>query len=195
VTESEAQWLAQAQQGDPQAFARLVARYQRPVCGLCYRMLGNAGDAEDAAQETFLRAYQNLARYDRRRVFRTWLLSIASHHCIDQLRKRRLETVPLETDDDNHPVPSLPDPAPGPEASRGERERQAQVQALLERLSPTDRAAVVLRYWHDCSYEEIAAELSLSIGAIRSRLHHTRRQLAAYWQANESQRERKKEPA
>jgi RNA polymerase sigma-70 factor (ECF subfamily) len=144
VTKSEAQWLAQAQQGDPQAFARLVDCYQKIVYHLCYRMLGNPGDAEDAAQETFLRAYKNLRRYDRSRSFRNWLLSIASHHCIDQLRKRRYETIPLETDVDDRLGPILSDSAPGPEASLGLQERQAQVQRLLSHLSATDRAAVVL---------------------------------------------------
>lgn len=186
MTESEAAWLAQAQQGNPQAFARLVDRYQKPVFHLCYRMLGNPGDAEDAAQETFLRAYKNLHRYDRKRAFRNWLLSIASHHCIDQLRKRRFETVSLDEDADDRPATVLPDPAPGPEASLGLRERQAQVQGLLATLSPTDRAALVLRYWYDYAYEEIAAELSLSVSAVKSRLHRARRQLAERWQAEAS---------
>ena len=86
---NEAELLSKAQQGDAQAFTWLVETYQRPVFNLCYRMLGNAQDAEDAAQETFLRAYKNLRRYDRSRPFSTWLLSIAAHYCIDQARRRR----------------------------------------------------------------------------------------------------------
>ena len=81
--------VARAQQGDHTAFAQLVEQYQRPVYNLAYRMLGNAQDAEDAAQETFLRVYKQFKRYDRRQKFATWLLAIAAHYCIDRLRRRR----------------------------------------------------------------------------------------------------------
>jgi len=81
--------IARAQQGDHTAFAQLVEQYQRPVYNLAYRMLGNAQDAEDAAQETFLRVYKQFKRYDRRQKFAPWLLAIAAHYCIDRLRRRR----------------------------------------------------------------------------------------------------------
>jgi len=80
VLVNESEWLIKAQRGDPEAFTCLLEAYQRPVFNLCYRMLGNAQDAEDAAQETFLRAYQHLKRYDNSRPFSTWLLSIAAHY-------------------------------------------------------------------------------------------------------------------
>ena len=86
----EQTWVAQAQQGDDEAFTKLVETYQTPVFNLCYRMLGEPELAEDAAQETFLRAYQHLHRYDQKRPFPTWLLSIAAHYCIDRLRRRKL---------------------------------------------------------------------------------------------------------
>ena len=87
---AELDWLKQAQKGDDLAFARLVEAYEKPVYNLCYRMLGNAGDAEDAAQETFIRAYKAIRRYDPTRKFSTWLLTIASNYCIDQHRRRLL---------------------------------------------------------------------------------------------------------
>jgi len=83
-------WVMQAQQGSDEAFTRLVEEHQTHVYNLCYRMLGEPEAAEDAAQESFLRAYQNLQRYDRNRPFATWLLSIAAHYCIDRLRRRKL---------------------------------------------------------------------------------------------------------
>ena len=82
-------WIDQAQQGDKEAFSELVEAHHKPVYNMCYRMLGNTGDAEDAAQETFLRAYKAIKRYDPSRKFITWLLSIAANYCIDQQRKRR----------------------------------------------------------------------------------------------------------
>src|SRR3970040_2796550 len=92
----EGRWITAAQGGDDLAFARLVEHYANPAHNLCYRMLGNSADAEDAAQETFLKAYQKLKSYDPLRPFPTWLLSIGAHPCIDQLRRRRFQLISLE---------------------------------------------------------------------------------------------------
>jgi RNA polymerase sigma-70 factor (ECF subfamily) len=185
VKENESQWLVQAIEGDDLAFSRLVEIYQKPVFNLCYRMLGNAGDAEDAAQEAFLRAYKSLGRYDPKRSFPTWLLSIASHYCIDQLRKRRFTSYSI--DDDDYAWLEPPDPGPDPESSLNTREKQEQVQGLLEKLNPKDRSAVIMRYWYNYSYEEIAEALSLTISAVKSRLHRARRELALVWQEQQVQ--------
>ena len=92
----EPEILDQVQKGNQEAFTQLVETYQRPVYNLCYRMLGDANEAEDASQETFLRVYKNIKRYDHKRPFSTWLLSIAAHHCIDQIRKRHLVVVSMD---------------------------------------------------------------------------------------------------
>ena len=81
---------------DPAEFTRIVEENQKPVFNLCYRMLGDPNDAEDAAQETFWKAYKNYNRYDPSRSLLTWLLSIAAHHCIDQIRKRRMKTISID---------------------------------------------------------------------------------------------------
>jgi len=181
VSEAERLLVSRAQQGDDDAFTQLVEAYQVPVYRLCYRMLGgNVHDAEDAAQETFLRAYKALRRYDSKRSFATWLLSIAAHHCIDITRKRRMRLVSLET----FTGQILPDSNPLPEKVVFQNERQREVQALLSALSPTDRAAVVLYYWYDYSYQEIAEALSLTVSAVKSRLHRARKRLAEAWQEN-----------
>jgi RNA polymerase sigma-70 factor (ECF subfamily) len=173
----EADWIQLAQEGDQTAFGRLVMAYQTPVYNLAYRMLGNAGEAEEAAQETFIRAYTHLGRYDPQRPFRTWLLSIASHYCIDRLRRRRITWLSL--DDDETAAPErLASDSPDPEIVVMQREREERIQQLLAALSPTDRAAITLRYWYDCSYEEIAEALNLTVSAVKSRLHRARRALA-----------------
>jgi RNA polymerase sigma-70 factor (ECF subfamily) len=177
VNESESEWLIKAQSGDTQAFTCLLEAYQRPVFNLCYRMLGNAQDAEDAAQETFLRAYQSLRRYDNNRPFSTWLLSIAAHYCIDQIRKRRVQIVSVE----ELPVPDLPEPSPGMESNLSKKEEQQRIKAVIGVLDATDRAAVVMYYWYDFSYEEICQALSLSMSALKSRLHRARRVMAEEW--------------
>ena len=182
MSTNESLFLDQALKGDLQAFAQLVELYQRPVYNLCYRMLGTAEDAEDASQETFLRAYRSLKRYDASRSFITWLLSIAAHYCIDQIRKRRYPVVSIE----DLPVPDLPDHSPGMETRLGSKQERESVRSLLQALDPTDRAAVVMYYWYDYSYEEIGQTLSLTIPAIKSRLHRARRTMAESWKEHES---------
>jgi RNA polymerase sigma-70 factor (ECF subfamily) len=174
VQDIEAGRLALVLSGDPQAFTYIVEQFQRPVYNLCYRMLGNAQDAEDAAQETFLRVYKAMHRYDRKRSFSSWLLSIAAHYCIDQLRKRRLNTVSVE----ELPYPVLPDNSPGMEASLSSKEDRERIRLVLDTLDPVDRAAIILYYWYDYSYKEICETLSLSMSAVKSRMHRSRRAMA-----------------
>lgn len=178
MIELESKWLSKAIEGDGEAFTHLVEAYQGPVYNLCYRMLGDAYDAEDASQETFLRAYHNLRRYDPGRSFSTWILSIAAHYCIDQIRKKRYPSTSLDNDEIEI---DPPDSQPGPEMVLLARENQNKVQALLDKLQPQDRAAVVMRYWYEFSYEEIAAALKTSVSAIKSRLHRARLDLANHW--------------
>jgi RNA polymerase sigma-70 factor (ECF subfamily) len=174
---NETEWLSKALNGDSQAFTYLVEAYARPVHNLCYRMLGNAQDAEDASQETFLRAYQSLRRYDRDRSFSTWLLSIAAHYCIDQLRKRKMQIISVE----ELPTPDLPEPSPGLESILSRKEEQNRIRAVLSVLDPIDRAAVIMYYWYDFSYDEICQALTLSVSALKSRLHRARRLMAQEW--------------
>lgn len=175
MSTSEYDWLDKALKGDEEAFTRLVETYQTPVYNLCYRMLGDPGSAEDAAQETFWRAYRNISRYDRQRSFITWLLSIAAHYCIDQQRKKHLPMFEM----DEYPDFDVADPEiPNPEKEFTQNEQEAALHALINKLNPQDRAAVILKYWYDCSEEEISQMLSLTVSAVKSRLHRSRRQLA-----------------
>ena len=171
----EAQWARQASQGDEQAFARLVEVFQVPVYNLCYRMLGEPAEAEDAAQEAFLKAFRGLHRYDPERRFGSWCLSVAAHECIDRLRRRRQSTVALNAVDEEV---AFPDAAPGPESMLMRREQEQRVGQLLKRLSPLDRAIITLKYWYDMPLEEIAEDLGLTTSAVKSRLHRSRRELA-----------------
>ena len=172
----ELELVASILAGNQEAFGELVELYQRPVYNLTYRMLGEAGEAEDAAQEAFLRAYQHLDRYDNTRPFKTWLLSIASNYCIDRLRKRRLTWLSIE--EPLPPHPSLTSAEGEPEDAALSGERHAAIQALLTELAPEYRAAVILRYWYDMSYTEIAEMLDTTESAIKSRLFRARQSLA-----------------
>jgi RNA polymerase sigma-70 factor (ECF subfamily) len=175
---TEVELIAGARAGSAKAFTALVEMYQNPVYNLCYRMLGDPGEAEDATQEAFLRAYKQLHRYDPTRPFKTWLFAIASHHCIDRLRRRRVIWLGI----DEEPVlshPALLEPRPGPEQMAVRREEEATVQGALAELAPRDRSAIVMRYWYDMSYEEIAHATGTTASAVKSRLHRARVCLAA----------------
>jgi RNA polymerase sigma-70 factor, ECF subfamily len=182
--ENELACIRQALDGSDEAFTQLVENYQKPVYNLCYRMLGNPDAAEDASQEAFFKAYRNLHRFDMKRSFPTWLLSIAAHHCIDQLRRRKYTSYSM--DDEEHA--ELPDmSAIDPEEEAVRRQGQDQIHDLLDKLDSTDRAAVILRYWHDCSEVEISQALSLTVPAVKSRLHRARRSLASLWEKENAQ--------
>jgi len=176
VPDDERALITAAAGGDDDAFTEIVERYQKPLYNLCYRLLGSHADAEDASQETFMKAYKALSKYDPERPFISWLLAIAYNRCIDQLRRRRLTWVGLEALFDR------PDPrSPSPEAAAEAGEHAEGIQQALSTLSVKDRAVVVLRYWYDYSYDEIAETLKLTNSAVKSRLHRARRELMNVW--------------
>ena len=172
---TEGVWVTQALDGDQRAFTCLVDAYKVPVYNLCYRMLGTAAEAEDAAQETFVRIYTRLKTYDRRQKLSSWILAVASHYCIDRLRRRRINWLSISE------VPPLrllsPDQAQPEDMSMG-RESREEIKNLLQSLSPEHRMVITLRYWQDLSYVEMAEVLGATESAIKSRLHRARRILA-----------------
>jgi RNA polymerase sigma-70 factor (ECF subfamily) len=172
--EEEKGWIQRAQSGDQEAFACLVETYQIAVYNLAYRMLGNAAEAEDAAQETFIRVYTRLDTYDSERKFSSWLLAIASHYCIDRLRQRRWDWLSLDELPPRHLLAS----SSRPEETIIRGEERDEVRQLLNQLPPHYRATVILRYWYDLSYQEIAEALEITESAVKSTLHRARRMLA-----------------
>ena len=176
MEESERTWVQRARTGDQAAFARLVEAYQTPVYNLAYRLLGNVVEAEDAAQETFIRAYTRFSTYDPKRKFSSWLLAIASHYCVDVLRRRRMTILSME---DLPPMVELAMPATTqPEQIVVSEQDASAVQQLLSTLPPSYRTPVVLRYWYDMSYKEIAETMRVTESAIKTRLHRARAKLA-----------------
>ena len=174
VYSDERGWLEQARQGDKAAFGKLIEAYQGPVYNLAYRMLNNSREAEEAAQEAFIRAWTRLASYNPNHKFSTWMLSITSNYCIDLIRKRRAILLSID-----EPLPAHPslmsEKESGPEGKAIAADRETTVQNLLEKLPEEYRQAVVLRYWYEHSYEEIADIMQTSVSAIKSRLFRARR--------------------
>jgi RNA polymerase sigma-70 factor (ECF subfamily) len=161
--------IASAQRGDRQAFGELVCRHQNRVVGLIYRMCGDARLAEDAAQEAFVRVWQNLDNYKPQHAFRSWLYRIAANAALDALRRERPSTE----------IESLPlaDKSPGPEQAAESDQRATQVRQAVARLSEPLRLVLVLREYEELSYHEIAAALDIPIGTVMSRLNTARIQL------------------
>lgn len=166
----EAELVDRARGGDAGAFAVLVRRHQDPVFRLCSRMLGDRSDAEDAFQETFLRAWRALALYRAEASFGTWVYRIAVNHCYRILARR--------------PTPRAAPFAEEPQAREASPEREvvardelAFVEGALSALGPAQRAVVVMRHVEGLSYAEIAEVLGTTEGAVRSRLNRARRDL------------------
>jgi len=161
--------IASAQLGDRQAFGELVRRHQRGVVSVVYRMCGDLRLAEDAAQEAFIRTWQNLNRYNPQYAFRSWLYRIAANSALDTLRRERpaavIDTLPL------------PDPRPTPEQTAEKDERAALTRRSIARLSEPLRIVLVLREYEELSYQEISTVLDIPIGTVMSRLNTARTQL------------------
>ena len=169
-------WLTQAKNGNNLAFNHIVEKYQHSIYNLCYRMLKNADEAEDAVQEVFTRAYFKLDFYNDTDKFSTWLFSIASHYCIDRLRKRHFQLIPWD-DLASWGRWSIQG-TPQPERVLIEAEAVEEIQALLNGLPPDYRMAVILKYWQAMSYQEIAETLKTTVSAVKSKLFRARKMMA-----------------
>jgi len=152
----------EARKGNQLAFRVLVERHSRSVFRLAFRMTSNEQDAEDMVQETFLRAYKQLHRFDGRAAFGTWLFRIAANCCLDLLRARRLRKADA-TDLLDHVASS----APGPERLAHSGQVAGLLGPALEQLTDTERTAFVLRHYEGQDIEEIARVLGVNKGAAK----------------------------
>lgn len=164
--------------GEEVAFEQLVERHQRLVIGTVGRMLGSGSDAEDIAQQVFVRVWKNAKRYEPRAKFTTWLLKITRNLVFNELRRRsRHPEVPLQSESDEEERPLKDEQAVAPDASLLEHELQQAVDAAIANLPETQRMAVVLRRYEELSYEEIAAAMDQSVSAVKSLLFRARTEL------------------
>ncbi len=158
-----------------------MRRYERPIYGLIARMVRDEAQAEDLTQDTFLKMFRALARYDPTMRFSSWLFRIAHNTAIDYLRQRRLliATPVDDPDDESDPLQELPDPsAISPERSAERSELAAAVDRALDRVRPDYRAVLVLRYQEGLEYQDIADVLGAPLGTVKTFLHRARRDLA-----------------
>jgi RNA polymerase sigma-70 factor (ECF subfamily) len=165
--------MARTAAGEEQAFQLLVERWERPLFGLLYHLMGSAEDALDLRQETFLRVYAEANRYRPQGRFRVWLFRVAGNLARSRLRRRRILRW-VRFDPVRH---DLPEPAADPEAALEREELRAAVRAALAGLPARQREAVVLRRFHDLSYREIAAVLGTTTEAVEALLQRAARAL------------------
>ncbi len=162
--------ILRARRGETEAYGELVARHQTNVFNVCYRMLRNRHDAEDLAQEAFIRALDRLHTFDPEREFGPWIRRVATNLCLNHLEAQK-PTAPLDEERDEDKTQS-----PGEQAEV--KERSEQIRAALASLPPRYRVVVELRHYQDLSYDEIAKELSLPLSDVKSHLFRARKLLA-----------------
>jgi RNA polymerase sigma-70 factor (ECF subfamily) len=172
--------VAQALAGSQSAFEQIVRRYQRPVISLIARMTSDRMLAEDLAQETFVKAFRNLAAFDTTRRLSSWLFRIAHNTAIDALRRSHPPSVSIDGTRGGHErppaepaVPPMPDPVERATLARA-------LDAALARLRPEYRAAVTLRYDEGLSFEEVGQVMGIPETTARSHVHRARKELAAH---------------
>jgi RNA polymerase sigma-70 factor (ECF subfamily) len=166
--------IAAAQRGDARAFSDLVSLHRDGVVRVVYRMCGDPGLAEEAAQEAFLRVWQHMAEYQPGRPFRAWVYRIAVNAALDALRREKPQA-DLDSIAETQPAPRS---AQGdPEGALEDRQRAEQVQRAVMKLPDASRAVLVLREYGDLSYVEIAGALHIPLGTVMSRLNSARGQL------------------
>jgi RNA polymerase sigma-70 factor (ECF subfamily) len=178
----EAVLLRRAQQGDEMAFAELVRRHQMAVFNVAYRLFGRRQDAEDAAQEAFLRAYQSLARFDLSRPFAPWIKRITVNLCLNWLETERVRPQ-ITAADMTHELTSLDSWAavvPTPEQAMLRQEQSARLRHAILQLPPTYRTVIEYRHFQEMSYDEIAEAMARPVSSVKSDLFRARHLLAEW---------------
>lgn len=174
----EEEWVRRAQAGDQAAFTQLVLAHQRFVYNLALRSVGDPQEAEDLAQEAFVRAWLGLPRFRRQARFRTWLYRIVINLCYDRLpRLRRELAMPIMEEDDQGSGDWPLTAQDHPQEEVLSAERKAVLQREVDRLPEAQRLLITLRYQMDLAYDEIAEVLEMPVGTVKTGLHRAHRQL------------------
>lgn len=183
--EDDLRALTRAAEGDADAFAPIVERHGARLHRLCRRLLGDPEEAAEAVQETFLKAFRKAADFQPRAKVSTWLWRIATNHCLNRLRRRRVVrfltfgelATPAEAGDDAPPEPDPADAAADPARRLEAKERWKRIATAIDRLSPGQRAVLVLVRFEGRSYRRTAEILGVTVGAVESRLFRAMRRL------------------
>lgn len=171
---SDRDLVLHVRRGEVAAFGELVQRYQVSVFNVCFRFVGERREAEDLAQETFIRVYERLGTFDIDKPFGPWVRRVAANICLNHLERKSFVRVPL---DEEFEPPTEP-LSTSPENTIEKRERASEVRDALRTLPPHFRAVIELRHFQELDYAEIAAALDLPMNTIKSHLFRARKLLA-----------------
>jgi len=170
--------LRATKKSDQKAYAELMERYRDSIFHLCRKMVFNDDDADDLTIETFGKAFQRLKQYTPAFAFSTWLFKIASNHCIDFIRKKRINALSLDrglaTEEGGNIQFTIKDDAPDPIETLEKKQRVEKMRLVVSELKPRYRKLVELRYFEEYSYDEIALELDLPLGTVKAQLYRAR---------------------
>jgi RNA polymerase sigma-70 factor (ECF subfamily) len=164
LREDDREAIEACRRGEREAFDRLVERYQRDVYRLCYRYVNNHEDANDLAQEAFIKAYRALGRFRGDSAFSTWLYRIAVNTCLNFRSARKPDPVEL--------TEAVPDGRAGADTGLERDEQSSRVRAAIERLPEKQRATLILKTYHELTHEEVAGVLGSTVGTVKANLFH-----------------------
>lgn len=166
------------EENDEQAFADLMKRYKKPVYHMILKMVRNVDDAEDLTIEAFAKAFRNLKKFKKDYTFSTWLFRIATNNAIDFIRKKKLETMSLDTSFSDDSGESVKIDVENNELNPMEETIKSQkielIRIFVDKLPPKYQRLVKLRYFDELSYDEIAKELEAPLGTVKAQLHRAR---------------------
>ena len=172
--------MERVKQGDTEAFRLLIEAHQYRVVGTIAKMLGDEMDAEDLAQQVFIRVWRSAPRYEPTAKFTTWLFKITRNLVFNELRRRRrhgAQSLDTDPDDEHLPIQAADQASKAPDTAMLDTEMQEAIQAAIDQLPEMQRMAIILRRYDEFSYEEIAEILNLSVPAVKSVLFRARTEL------------------
>jgi RNA polymerase sigma-70 factor (ECF subfamily) len=181
---SDHELVTRAQLGSEKAYRELLDRYQRPVFSIIFRMIRDREQAEDLAQETFVRVFNHIGRYDPRYKFSSWIFKIATNLTIDWIRRKELKTVSIDgsrnattSDEMEASAITIVSEDENPEELLEAKELGEEIEAAIGKLRPEYRAAILLRHVEGREYQEIAEIMSLPLGTVKTYIHRGRNEL------------------
>lgn len=173
--------VEKAKQGDPKAYSKLLKKYRKSVFFTLMKMINNEDDAEDLTQEAFAKAFSQLDKFDSKYAFSTWLFRIATNHCIDHIRKRKIQTVsldiPYHNEEGEDVAFDVRDSQLNPDDLMLRKQRKEYIIVAVEKLPTKLKRMVTLRYYRELSYEEVAEEMGMPVGTIKAQLFKAREML------------------
>lgn len=178
---TEKELIIEMKHGNKDAFEKIIEKYQNRIFTLCYRYTGNKEDAEDLAQDVFVKLFKKINQYNNKSSFSTWLFQIGNNTCKDFLRKKQKESQIKIADhiwlDDEEVKPERFIEKKTPESQLEDKEKMLVLKETINKLTPEYKMVIIMREFQDLSYEEISHTLNYSVGTIKSRLSRARKAL------------------